>query len=375
MIRSSQGRLVFQPITLTFGVTPLGGAYAQSYSVDNGQYEPDRSLTPLVLAPSLMIVDPDFAENSGEKSGKLTNVNWQVSASSNSGTWQIGKDYVVDENNRLIVYGNLKQDSVGKIQLTANYYDNVRARVNTLNWECRLTCKSIAARKFDLRCAESGLNRLDAFRLPTTYTLNAQMSNNGTDVADADAVYKWQVLSGNAFVDIVPTRDLWYRSGAALKTLTIAPAYIGNVCVRCTAYHKSFPAEKFYKSCRLVRYYGQYEDSWLWINGQLKFIDTAYAEGRVVINRKHEGEISNPERFFDIEVFYDNDNGMGWQHVAHGARGRVGRNMFPVDAAHRDRFGWAVREKTELQALTINGESVTLNGEVAVLSVPAIPRD
>ena len=60
-----------------------------------------------------MIVDPDFAENSGEKSGKLTNVNWQVSASSNSGTWQIGKDYVVDENNRLIVYGNLKQDSVG----------------------------------------------------------------------------------------------------------------------------------------------------------------------------------------------------------------------------------------------------------------------
>ena len=72
MIRSSQGRLVFQPITLTFGVTPLGGAYAQSYSVDNGQYEPDRSLTPLVLAPSLMIVDPDFAENSGEKSGKLS---------------------------------------------------------------------------------------------------------------------------------------------------------------------------------------------------------------------------------------------------------------------------------------------------------------
>ena len=248
MIRSSQGRLVFQPITLTFGVTILGGAYAQSYNVDTGQFEPDRSLTPLILAPSLMVVDPDVAENSGEKSGKLTNVNWQVSASSNSGTWKIGKDYVVDENNRLIIYGNLKQDSIGKIKLTANYYDNVRARVNVLNWECDLNCKSIATRKLDLRCAESGLNRLDAFKLPATYTLNAQLSNNGTDVADADVVYKWQVLSGDAFVDIVPTRDLWYRSGASLKTLTIAPAYVGNVCVRCTAYHKSYPTEKFYKS-------------------------------------------------------------------------------------------------------------------------------
>ena len=84
MIRSSQGRLVFQPITLTFGVTILGGAYSQSYNVDTGLFEPDRSLTPLILAPSLMVVDPDVAENSGEKSGKLTNVNWQVSASSNS---------------------------------------------------------------------------------------------------------------------------------------------------------------------------------------------------------------------------------------------------------------------------------------------------
>ena len=63
MIRSSQGRLVFQPITLTFGVTPLGGAYAQSYSVDNGQYEPDRRLTPLVLAPSLMILDTEIDDN------------------------------------------------------------------------------------------------------------------------------------------------------------------------------------------------------------------------------------------------------------------------------------------------------------------------
>lgn len=371
MIRSSQGRLVFQPITLTFDVTVLGGAYSQSYNVDSGQFEPDRSLTPLILAPSLVVIDPDFPENSGEKSGKLTNISWKVTGSSNSGTWKIGSDYVVDGNtNRLIIYGNLKQDSVGKIVLTANYYDNVRARVNTLNWQCELSCKSIVSRKLDLRCPERGLNRLDVFRLPTSYTLNAQLSNNGSDIADANVAYKWQVLIDNAFVDINSQRDLWYRSGAALKTLTVDPRYIGDVCVRCTAYHKSYPTEKYYQSCRLIRYYGQYEDSWLWEAGQLKFVDTAYAQGRVVINRKHEGEISNPERFFDIEVFYDNDNGMGWQHVAHGVRGRVEKNMFPVDAAHRDRFGWIVREKTELTALSINGQAVTINGEIGVLSVP-----
>lgn len=375
MIRSSQGRLVFQPISLTFDVVILGGSITQNYSVDSREYEPDRSLTPLVLAPSLYVNDPDEPANSGQKSGKLTNVAWEVSGSSNSGTWKVGTDYRVDASNALYIYGNLKQDTVATIKLTANYYDNVRARVNTLKWEGKLNCKSVISRKFDLRCSESGLNRIDVFKDLKAFTLNAQLSNNGTDVADSNVTYKWEVFVGSAFVAIDTTRDLWYKSGSTSKTLTVDPRYIGNVCVRCTAYHNSFATEKYYQTCRMVRWYGQYEDTWLWEAGQLKFVDTQYAQGRVVINRKKEGEISNPQKYFDIEIFYDNDNGMGWQHVAHGARGRVERNMFPVDAAHRDRFGWSVREKTELQSLAVNGEAVAVGGHIGVLSVPKIERD
>lgn len=366
---------MFQPINILFDVMVVGGSVTQNLSVDTGQYEPDHRLTPVALAPSLYVIDPDVPENSGEKKGKMTNVSWEINGASNTGTWQVGRDYYVNSANTLVVLANLKPDTYATIKLTANYYDNVRGRVNSLKWEGRLYCKSVVTRKFDLRCSESGLNRIDVFKNLTEYTLNAQLSNNGSDVDDSIVSYKWEVLVGSAFEAINTSRDLWCKGSPISKTLIVDPRYIGDVCVRCTAYQNNFPSERFYKTCRLIRWYGQYEDTWLWEAGQLKFIDTAYAQGRVVINRKKEGEVSSPERYFDIEVFYDNDNGMGWQHVAHGPRGRVERNMFPVDATHRDRFGWSVREKTELQALTVNGEPVAIDGVIGVLSVPKINRD
>lgn len=375
MIRSSQGRLVFQPLAVTFGVTILGGSLQQNYAAESRSYEPDHSLTPLILAPSLSVSDPDMPENSGDKTGKMTNVSWQVDASSTSGEWTVGKDYEVDELNRLIIYGNLASGTSGKIKLTANYYDNVRAQVTTHEWECTLTCQDIVSRKFALRCPESGLNRIDVFKELTSYLLNAQFSNNGVDVPDSETVYKWQVLVDSDFVDIDTSRDMWYISGKDSKTLKVDPRCIGDICVRCSAKHTSYLSEVYNITCRLLRYYGQYEDSWLWLAGELKFTDTLYAKGRVVINRKKEGSVANPEKFFDIEVFYDNDNGMGWQHIAHGAEGRVDRNLFPVDAAHRDRFGWAVREKTELQAATVDGSVVSIDGIPAVLDVPKTARD
>ena len=69
MIRSSQGRLVFQPLAVTFGVTILGGSLQQNYAAESRSYEPDHSLTPLILAPSLSVSDPDMPENSGDKAG------------------------------------------------------------------------------------------------------------------------------------------------------------------------------------------------------------------------------------------------------------------------------------------------------------------
>ena len=71
----------------------LGGSYTQHYNVDTYEYEPDRALTPLVLLPYLNINDPDVPANNGDKTGKLVNVAWTVNGVSNSGSWELGKDY------------------------------------------------------------------------------------------------------------------------------------------------------------------------------------------------------------------------------------------------------------------------------------------
>ena len=376
MIRQSQGRVVFQPISLTFGVTVLGGSYDQKYSSDTGEYEPDRSITPLKLVPSLIIDDPDMPSESGDKTGKMINVNWQVTGESNSRKWVAGTDYVFGEDNSLTIYGNLKADSEGKIVLTAQYFDNFRGTVNKMQWEAKLSCRSYTDRKVNIRSLQAQIVQLSPFSPEKTFSVGAQLANGENDITDSAATYKWQVLVGNSFVDLAPsTRDFWYVSGVNSKTLTVRKDYVGNIVVRCVAYPSSMPGEKRYVTVRLKRHYGQYDDSWLWEHGQLKFKDTLYAAGRVVINRRNKGEISNPEKYFDIETFYDNGNGMGWQHVSHTAAGRVDRNMFPVDAAHSDAFGWQTRELTEVQPATINGSIVTMNGAAVMLQIPVTPRE
>ena len=374
MIRESQGRLVFQPLSISFGVLVLGGSWTQQYDADTGEYEPDRALTPLFLGPELYVTDPDKPENSGNKTGKLVNVSWQVEGASNTGEWQLGKDYVIVENT-LRIFGNVKVDTEATIRLTADYYDNVRGKVYKNTWERKLSCSSFSGGKFSLQSDCSSKLLISPFNCPDRLSLTMQLMNNGAPVDDEKAQYVWHVLVNKEFVSIdAATRDFWYISGVTAKTLVFDPRFVGTVFLRCTALPVSSPSKMVSQTVRLQRFYGQYSDDLIWLEGRLKFTDTPKAAARIVINRKAEGYVENPTRFFDIEMFYDNDNGMGWQHLSHTDYGEVDRNMFPVDAQHKDKFGWQVREKSELVGVHINGIQATAGGIPIVFQVPQTPR-
>lgn len=374
MIRQSQGRLVFQPLSLSFGVKVLGGSYTQQYDADTGEFEPDRSLTPLCIEPELYVTDPDAPANSGNKSGKLVNVAWQVNGASDKGEWQLGKDYFT-LGNQLKIFANVKPDTEATIKLSCDYYDNVRCQVYHNAWERKISCSSFAGGKFSIRSESATKVLVSPFDAPGALTLNMQLLNNDKPVDDDKAQYVWQVLVGNTFETIDPdTRDFWYMSGVTSKSLVVDPRFVGKLFLRCTALPKSSPSKMVSEVVRLQRFYGQYADDLVWLKGRLKFVDTPCAAARVVVNRKAAGYVEDPTRFFDIEMFYDNDNGMGWQHISHTDYGEVDRNMFPVDAQHKDKFGWQLREKTELIGATINGVQLTANGNPLVLQVPKTPR-
>ena len=371
MIRESQGRVVLNPVSVSFGVTVLGGSYTQQFNADSGEYEPDRSLTPLILIPSLWVNDPDYADASGDMTGKLVNVAWTVRGESDSGTWQIGKDYTVSDN-KLTIYGNTKVDTEADIKLVAQFYDNHRGQVLQREWSHKLPCRSFTGNKFSLHSDVPARLQFSPFDLPSKIELPMQLLSNDKPVDDDKAQYVWQVLVGSSFVNIdKANRDFWYVSGVTSKTLVVDPKFIGTLVVKCTALPKAAPSKMVSEVCRIQRFYGQYMDDFVWDEGRLKFKDTQYAAGRVVVNRKAAGYVSNPSLYFDIEIFYDNDGGQGWMHVAHGDYGRVDRNLFPVDAQHRDRFGWSIRELTEVVGATVNGALVTIDGEAACLQVPA----
>ena len=374
MIRQSEGRLVFQPLSISFGVQVLGGSYTQQYNADTCEYEPDRALTPLVLQPYLSIDDPDIPANSGDKTGKLVNVAWIVSGVSNSGTWTLGKDYII-EDNVLKLFANTRPDTEATIKLTADYYDNVRCKVYHNTWEQRITCVSYCGGKFSLHSDSPAKLLISPFDHPEKLVLNMQLMNNDKMIEDDNAQYVWHVLADGTFAIIdADTRDFWYISGAASKSIVIDPRYIGTVFLRCTAIPKKAPSKTVTEVVRLQRFYGQYSDDLIWEKGRLKFADTPCAAARVVINRKASGYLQNPTKYFDIEILYDNDNGMGWQHVSHTDYGEVDRNMFPVDAQHKDKFGWQVREKTELIGVLIDGAQAVAGGNPVTFQVPTTPR-
>lgn len=374
MIRQSEGRLVFQPLSVSFGVQVLGGSYTQQYNVDTYEYEPDRALTPLVLLPYLSINDPDVPANNGDKTGKLVNVAWTVNGVSNSGSWELGKDYIV-EDNVLKLFANTRPDTEATVKLTADYYDNVRCKVYRNTWEQKITCASYSGGKFSLHSDSPAKLLISPFEHPERLVLNMQLMNNDKTVGDEDAQYVWHVLVDGAFVNIdANNRDFWYISGVTSKAIAIDPRYVGTVFLRCTAVPKKAPSKMVTEVIRLQRFYGQYSDDLVWERGRLKFADTPSAAVRVVINRKASGYLPTPMKYFDIEILYDNDSGMGWQHISHTDFGEVDRNMFPVDAQHKDRFGWQVREKTELIGVLIDGAQAVAGGNPLTFQVPTIPR-
>lgn len=369
MIRQSQGRLVLQPPSFSFGVTVLGGSYTQQFNIDTGLFEPDRALTPLVLEPSLDVIDPDYPENSGSKTGKLVNVSWVILGSSNTGTWVLGKDYKIVEN-KLYLYGNVAVDTSAKISLKADYYDNVRAQVFSLEWSNTLTCRSFSDGKFTVILSVPSKMLISPFNCPDKLEISAQLMNNESEVKDDDALYRWYTLYKGNSVFVNEARDLWYISGKDSKTIVINPRCVGTVIIRCMAIPKANSIRRVYETCRLQRFYGQYMDDFVWDVGRLKFPDTKYAAGRVVVNRKSVGYIDKPTDYFDIEIFYDNGCGLGWMHVAHGDYGRVDRNLFPVDAQHKDKFGWQLRELTEVTNVLVDGAIATVDNILVGLQVP-----
>ena len=377
MIRENEGKIVHKNPSYIFQILEKGGGYIQKYDAVEGEYQPDRSLTPYVLEPILHINDPSGVLPVGDYTRDMVNVRWTVQGRYNGEAWKLGTDYTVNpETHVLTVTGNLDVDYTGHISFHADWLNPNSGRVQYFDWERDITCSATAGGILRLAMPGGTKFRLLPWRNRGQFAIPSQLYRGGAPLSDDQAVYVWRVWDGSAFRTIQPddsVTDLWYKSGKDTKQIVVDQNYIQDVLLQVQAHVKGDAETVRSMTVLLRRWYGQYDDRLDFLTGKYIFPDTTRAEAEVVVTNTH-GDIANPEHYFDIEIFYTVMGG-AMQHVAHGPRGEVTRSQMPVDPTMRHSFGWMIREKTALIPLLCKGKYLAIGGKVAVAQFPSTPRD
>ena len=83
-IITEEAVILYDPIETVFDVQPIGGMLGQRQNTITGEYSPDRSVTPMVLSPSLQVIDPNITEGSqsSDETERMT-IAWYIVTTEN----------------------------------------------------------------------------------------------------------------------------------------------------------------------------------------------------------------------------------------------------------------------------------------------------
>lgn len=89
-MKTASAYILYQPLSVSLFMDEVGGSSTQRKNNVNGEFDPDRTLFPLILRPRLIIKDPDHVLQDGDQTSSLIDTRWYI-GSNESGT-RITKD-------------------------------------------------------------------------------------------------------------------------------------------------------------------------------------------------------------------------------------------------------------------------------------------
>ena len=379
-LKAKKSRILHRPLDKLFVMKQMAGSPSQKYDFSDGSYIVDRTLTPFVLEPMLNVSDPSGELVSGDYTDKLGNCIWKLTAKTNGHSPVLGTDYTVDpETHALTISCNLDPDTHGKVEFSADFVDPRRGDVYKINWDMQLACMSVTDRKLTLQTEWPQRTDLVPWKDRGVFAITVQLYNGETALTDEKAAYQWQVLDGSVWRNVNRGKDFWCRGGEQSKAMKIEHDYVQKIQVRCLAWAATETDKVEIKAKILAfmlrRHYGNYDDDLEILEGAYVFPETTRAVAEAYVENHHGGRITNPTRYFDIEILYNRGDGTGWWHVCHGERGEVSRSMFPIDTTCSHYFAPVVRELSALVPLAHGGAVLTVDGAVLVGHFPVIDRE
>ena len=334
-----------------------------------------------MLKPQLIISDPDGTIATSDYVAQMVNVTWTLTLVSGGicsvlpAASESEHNYTVDAvTKRLTLYRNTQPQEVVKIAFHGEYIDPRRNEVFKFDWEKDCVTETQTDLNITLDAGKwRGKVRLVPMRHWGQFGIPVQLRNGPDDIPDERASYQWQWWNTEtrAFSEDFSEQP-WLVSGEQTKEIIVDQDYIQDVTLRvkAVAYGNANTAKYFVT--RLKRWYGQFDYDIEFLRGKYIFHDTT----TVVLNAwvaNAKGIISNPCRFFDMELFFASGNGE-FESVGYGEEAVINKGGLQ---SGQPQAGILCRELSAYRALCDDsGKPVTMdNGTVIFIQIPTKSRE
>ncbi len=234
-------------LSLLSGIRIISGNVVQAYDNDKNEWEPDRSLVPLVMLPYIEVSDPENVQGGAQA---LTGVEWYEGVPKKDFGNRIvaGKDYKIGDGTEsgipkyaLVVMKNTPAGTAEDIYCIAKFTDSRVGQTRNVTLSVTLRASKYEASNYTLRLDCPIDVEIDPMReTQWLRTATAQLYCGKKAVDDAHAAYWWQTREGNGEWTDITADDgkLWadcMANGVYKKTLTYDAKMFEGVIFRVRA--------------------------------------------------------------------------------------------------------------------------------------------
>lgn len=312
-VLTEEAIILYDPIKTIFDVQPVGGSLKQRQNITDGEYSPDRSVTPMVLPPSLQVTDPNITEGSqtSDQTEAMT-VTWYVVTMENGSETETEITSVYDPEAQnhadyekygkgLMVNVNVPAGDTVLLRIKAGY---VNQNTNeTLKFDRDFMLKTDPYVEFNpaIEVNIPNYTIVNPFKLTVAnrnLAVTAKFFAGSLDISSNPKVtFLWEKLEGTTYRAITAT-DVEVVS-VDRNVMTINQDCVGRCKYRVTAWHTDYSAAENRRSylMTLNRQMSGVTPKLRITRGKFLKTNVKETEAELVVSVNSQ-EISNPEDFF-----------------------------------------------------------------------------
>lgn len=265
-IITEEAVILFDPIETIFDVTPVGGSLVQRLNTVTGEYSPDRTIVPMVISPSLQVVDHNITD--GSKASDVTAllaVNWYIVTTEN-GTEQETEIVAVYDaeavshadyelyGKGLMVNANVPTGSGVHLRFKARYVNSNTSEPLQFKRDFQLETTSYVEFNPSIELNLPNYTIVNPLQLTAAnrnLAVTAKFFAGALDIsANSRVTFLWEKLEGTTYRAITAT-DVEVVS-ISRNVMTINQDCVGRCKYRVTAWHQDYSAAENRRQCLLT---------------------------------------------------------------------------------------------------------------------------